>query len=294
MDRVGVDIGGSTVRAALVDEHGYVLRSDRRALSATGFDDVVTAAAALVRAVSHDAGPVGVAVAGMLRGGVVVNAPNLGWREQPLGDALKLALGGRPVRLVNDLSAAAWGEHVAGASRGVADVLTVFVGTGVGSAIIAGGRLLQGATGVAAELGHVKVTLDGGRPCGCGQRGCLEAYAGGGNLRRWMAELGLAGEAADLERLAVGGDPKARALYAEAFDALALAIANQVTVLNPKLVVLGGGVLARCPGAVERIRAVIQARAAGPAASAVQVVSSALGDDSGLVGAAVLSADARV
>ena len=211
----------------------------------------------------------GVGAAGQLRGstGIVAVAPNLGWREVPLGELLSKRLA-RPVRVVNDLKAAAWGERCAGAALGQRDVYTVFVGSGVGSAVIANGRLVFGATGVAGELGHVKV-VPGGRRCGCGEDGCLEAYAGGHNLIAQMREAIEANAAtalltrvngdldlltaAVLEEVAAEGDPVAVRIYEQAVTFLGQAIANQVTVLNPAQLIPGRGVLLHSPRTYDRI-----------------------------------------
>jgi glucokinase len=293
---LGVDLGGSTARAAVVDEAtGGIVASAKETWAERTPAAVIAQTAALINglAVTHQlkAPTVGVGFAGMLRGSVVVNAPNLGWRDVNLGDALAQAIG-KSVTLVNDLSAAAWGEYSAGCAKGAADTFTVFVGTGVGSAIISNGLLLSGASQVAAEFGHVKLMATGGRRCGCGQDGCLEAYVGGGPLSEWMKQEGLSGSAADLEALAQGGNPTAKAMYDFAVEHLALAIANQVTVLNPAVLVLGGGVLSRCPGMVQRIRHVVSTRATVASREALRIEMAVLGDDSGLVGAALLTAKA--
>lgn len=290
---LGVDLGGTTARAAVVDRaSGRIVASARETWTDRSVEGVVRETARLVNALkaAHPtvSGPVGVGLAAMLRGPVVVNAPNLGWREVDVGGPLAAAIG-LPVRLVNDLSAAAWGEYAAGAAKGATDSFTVFVGTGVGSAIITRGALVEGATQVAAEFGHVKLLPTGGRRCGCGQDGCLEAYMGGAKLAEWMKEEGLQGAASELEAQAKAGNATAARLYDFAVGHLALAIANQVTVLNPGVLVLGGGVLSRCPGMVQRVREVVAARATVASAAAVRVELAKLGDDSGLVGAALLS-----
>lgn len=290
---LGVDIGGTNARAAVVERATGVLRSSARSpLTDRSPAGVVATVRELVAGVvaGHAVGDtaVGVGFAGMLRGGVVVNAPNLGWREVDFAGPLAQALG-RPVTLVNDLSAAAWGELEAGAARGARDTFTVFVGTGVGSAIIINGALVSGATGVAGEFGHTKVVAEAGRRCGCGELGCLEAYMGGARLGEWMAEAGVSGTPADLERLAEQGVAPARRLYDFAVGHLALAIANQVTVLNPSVVVLGGGVLSHCPGMVRRITDVVMSRACAAARVGLTVSLAKLGDDAGLVGAALLA-----
>jgi len=292
MKALGVDIGGTNARAAVVDsETGTLLHAAKESWSDREPSAVVETVGALIDRVAKAAGSddakIGVGFAGMLDGNRVVNAPNLGWRDVDFGQMLA-ARTGRSVRLINDLSAAAWGEFSVGAAKGVTDSLTVFAGTGVGSAIISNGALLAGASGVSGEFGHIKVVLEGGRPCGCGQTGCLEAYMGGANLEEWMREVGLVGNAADLERQAGQGVVKARELYDFAVNHLGLAVANLVTVLNPAVVVLGGGVLANCPGMVKRVTELVAKRANAPAAKKVRVVMASLGDDAGLVGAALL------
>jgi len=290
---LGVDIGGTNARAAIVEvATGRLVTSAKEAWADRTPANVVSVVHSLVAKVSagHELNgvAVGVGFAGMLRGDVVVNAPNLGWRDVDFGAPLASALG-RRVRLVNDLSAAAWGELKAGAARGASDSFTVFVGTGVGSAIISGGVLLSGATGVAGEFGHTKLLPDGGRLCGCGEYGCLEAYMGGAKLTAWMGESGIFGTPADLERLALEGAAPAKGLYDFAVGHLALAIANQVTVLNPGVVVLGGGVLMRCPGVVKRVTDVVMTRASVASRSGLRIQLAELGDNSGLVGAALLA-----
>lgn len=289
---LGLDIGGTNARAAVIERaSGKVASSAKALLPERSVAAVVKTAAELVTKLGAQLpaeAPVGVGVAGMVRGDVVVNAPNLGWRDVDLGGPLRAALG-RPVKLVNDLSAAAWGEFMAGAAKGATDSFTVFVGTGVGSAIISNRQLVSGASGVAGEFGHLKLVAEGGRACGCGEHGCLEAYMGGAKLTEWMTESGLSGTPSDLERLALQGETIAKGLYDFAVGHLALAIANQVTVLNPGVVVLGGGVLTKCPGMVRRLTDVVFSRACAAARANLRVELAALGDDSGLVGAALLA-----
>jgi glucokinase len=214
---------------------------------------------------------------------------------------------GLPVRVANDLSAAAVGEHAFGAARGAADALVVFVGSGVGAGLILGGRLYEGAYGVAAELGHVKVrppkSLQKERICGCGEWSCLEAYAGGvhvGARVREDANAGLADRvkalAGDVARISAGtveaayaeGDLYARELWGELGELLGVAIANAATLLNPARVVLGGGVLLGCPNLARIVRAQVMDKTARAARAGVEVVAAELGDDAGLIGAALL------
>lgn len=234
---------------------------------------------------------------------MVAVAPNLGWRNVPFGQMLAAALG-RPVRVVNDSTAAAWGELVAGAGRGAQDVYVVYVGSGVGSSIIYGGEIVRGSSGMAGELGHIKVE-PGGRRCGCGEQGCLEAYAGGRNLILQMREALEAGQQTSLEKRcggdpallnpaileqeALAGDPVARRIYDRATGHLALAVANQVTVLNPSRLILGGGVLNHTTAMRDRVREGVARFSSRTSAAAVKVVNAELGDDSGIIGAALLA-----
>jgi len=306
---LGIDVGGTNARAAVVDAQGQILSVAKKALSDRSPPAVVAAiAAAVEEAVRGCQQPVhgcGIGVAGMLIGetGVVAVAPNLGWRNVPIRELLNRALG-RPVRVVNDLTAAAWGELKGGAGRGAQDVLVVFAGSGVGSAIIIHGALHTGTSGVAGEIGHVKVEPDG-RLCGCGMTGCLEAYAGGHNLITQMRELVNAGQGAallakvdgDVSRLnpavlevvAAEGDPAASALFERTARYLAMTVANQVTMLNPERLILGGGVLSHTPLLRQRISEGIARWSTVTSRNTVQVLMAELGDDSGIIGAALLA-----
>ena len=309
MPTLGIDLGGTFARAAVVDAKGKIVASSKTALTerspAAVVEAIADAAAIAIQSAGVRVESAGVGAAGQIQGdtGLLMVGPNLGWRNVPLGAMLQERLGYK-VRVVNDLSAAAWGELNAGAGRGAHDMLTVFVGSGVGSAIIAGGKLVGGAGGVAGELGHIKV-VPNGRRCGCGELGCLEAYVGGHNLIAQTREL-LAtgrsqvlreltgGEAArvtpvTLEHAAEAGDAEAREVYERAGLMLAMAVANQVTVLNPARLILGGGVLTHCPGLRRRVLEGVQAFASNTSREGLLIAEAELGDDSGLIGAALLA-----
>jgi glucokinase len=313
----GVDLGGTNVRAAAVDaETGEIVAAHKDLLQVRSPAEVVEAIRHALGEASEAAslelgaaGGVGVGVAGQCLGstGVVLNAPNLGWRDVPFGDLLRTAIG-VPVRIANDLSVAAWGEKRFGAARGLDDVVVVFVGTGVGAGMILGGRLHEGAQGVAGEFGHVKVrpVRPGTAPrcCGCGEHGCLEAYTSGVNVAARVREELAAGvvtsvrdlvggdlarvNAAHVDEAYQAGDAYARALWDEVADLLGTAVANLVTVLNPARLILGGGVLARCPSLASLVRARFDATVSRSATKELTVERAWLGDDAGVVGAAVL------
>jgi glucokinase len=314
---LGVDLGGTNARAAVVDvDSGEIVAAHKEPLrdrDPVKVVDVVrhalVEAAGAARVPVSGAGSVGVGVAGQCLGatGVVLNAPNLGWRDVPFGDLLRGAVG-VPVRIANDLSVAAWGEKRFGAAKGIDDVVLVFVGSGVGSGLILGGRLHEGAQGVAGEFGHIKVRRSRpgtpARSCGCGQEGCLEAYTSGMNVAaRIREEIAAGAETAvlalasgDLARVSAShvddayraGDAYARALWEEVADLLGPAIANLVTLLNPARLILGGGVLLGAPALAGLVRERFDAAVSRSATKGLSIERAWLGDDAGVVGAAVL------
>ena len=270
--------------------------------------------AALVEGLLDEAGvrgeavPVGIGLAGMLRGtsGIVAQSPHLGWRNVSLGDMMRTRLGERHrVVVENDVNAITWGEFVMGAGRDVPDVLAVYIGTGIGGGAVCDGRLLRGGTGCAVEIGHTKVVWDdSARRCACGLKGCVEAYAGGEPLqRRVRAELaggarsaavGIAGspEAVNpghLDAAAAEGDEYALNLWQEIGPLVGVALANAVTLFNPNRLILGGGVLSRTPVLEEHIIAALEVAINPPAQEDLGIENAALGDDAGVVGSALLA-----
>ncbi len=314
---LGVDLGGTNARAAVVDaDTGEIVAAHKEPLRDRAPERVVEhvkhAVAEATAAAACDAascGSVGVGVAGQCLGasGLVLNAPNLGWRDVPFGRMLEAALA-LPVRVANDLSVAAWGEKKFGAAKGLDDVVLVFVGSGVGSGLILGGRLHQGAQGVAGEFGHVKVRpvrpATQVRRCGCGERGCLEAYTSGMNVAARVREEIAAGAQTAVRELAGGDlsrvnatlvddaygrrDAYAVGLWGEVGEILGVAIANLVTLLNPSRVILGGGVLLGCPNLAALARRHFDEAVSRSAMKGLSLERAWLGDDAGVIGAAVL------
>lgn len=312
---IGIDLGGTNLRVAVVDGRGTVRKVMKQKLTekqpSLVAEQLATlskeALAALKIPLARVAG-VGVGVAGQVSGssGVVIVGPNLGWRDVRFGALVTRALG-RPARVVNDLSAAVWGEARAGSARGANDALMAFVGSGVGSGLVLAGKLYEGGGGIAGELGHIKV-MPGGRRCGCGENGCLEAYVGGANLRARLTELVAEGRgkgvvkaargdkgdlhAGTLDLAAEAGDPEAIALREEAARMLGVAIGNLVTVLNPGKLILGGGVLGGAPGLRTHMVEWVRKSASRAHLGQLSIVDAQLGDDAGVVGAALLGLEA--
>jgi glucokinase len=294
---VGIDLGGSTLRAALVDNAHAIVARHRELLDEPRDPQTIVDKVARVVEGLAPSGPVGIGIAAMLsdREGTVANSPHLRWRDVPFGRLLAARLGDRPLLITNDVNAIIWGEYVAGAARGCRDVLGVYVGTGIGGGVIANGQLVEGVTNSAGEIGHTKVRWGAGAAaCQCGQRGCIEAYLGGSYLLARIArETGTAGTPADVDRLAAAGDPWARALWQELAPLLSITLGNAVALLNPERLVLGGGVLARTPTLVAMVREHMAETTNGPSWGPLSVVLAELGDDAGLVGAAHLAKTTR-
>jgi glucokinase len=250
---------------------------------------------------------VGVACAGQIHPetGTVVYAPNLKWRDVPLASELRKRLGVR-LTVENDVRAAAWGEFAHGAGAGARSLVAVFVGTGVGSGAVLNGAIWRGADNGAGELGHTQVVWDG-LPCPCKQRGCLEQYVSGSGFQR---RLGLAladgvptclAEAtqSDPARLtasmvqvaAEAGDRFAREVWQDAERFLTLGVANYVTLLNPEVLVLGGGVIETVPRLFQTASTGVP-RLTTILARGLQIERAKLGDWSGVVGVAALASEA--
>lgn len=233
--------------------------------------------------------------------GIVYSPPNMaGWGTVPLQAMLEEALG-LPVRLINDANAAALGEFSFGAGRGSSTLVYITISTGIGGGVIVDGRLLEGASGTAGEIGHM--TIDRTGPvCPCGNVGCLEAIASGTSIaRRFNAAL-TAGErsarhgpeparAEDVARLAREGDQLAAAVMREAAEAVGIGVINAVHLFNPDTVVLGGGVTQVGDLLFAPVRELLRQRAMRLPAESVRVIPAGLGDNVGLVGAGVAPRD---
>ncbi|MDO5668803.1 MAG: ROK family protein [Corynebacterium sp.] len=293
MNTVGFDIGGTQCRAAVVDAAGHVL--DRRAVPTPGtvheLDDTIAGMLADL-CTTHDIDAVGLAVAGFLDSEreIVRFAPHLPWRDAPVRRDLSQRLG-LPVVLEHDANSAAWGEYRFGSARDADTWVFFAVGTGIGAALMINGQLFRGAHGTAPEFGHLTV-VPGGRVCSCGKAGCLERYASGTALADTAFEnglpAGLSGQA--IMSLARSGDERARAVLDDFARWLGQGLAMVTDVLDPELIVLGGGVVADADLFLPAACATLGQRVVGAGHRPLPVVGTAkLGADAGMIGVADLA-----
>ena len=303
---IGVDIGGTNILAGVVGESGEIVATTRRATDASDPAQIEVLVAEAVRQLmaGRDVEGVGVAAAGFVSSDrrKLLFAPNIAWRDHPLAERLE-ALIQRPVVIENDANAAAWAEYRFGNGRGVSDMVMLTLGTGLGGAVVADGRLVRGAFGAAAELGHMKI-VPGGHYCGCGQEGCWEAYASGTALAKLaqsiavtdpngaMHMVDLAGgepiSGAHVTAAARVGDPVAIRLLRRFGKYLGIGIATLTAVVDTEIVVVGGGIATAAadlilPSARKTFLGSLSGRGYR---GELRIITAALANDAGIIGAA--------
>lgn len=294
MTAIGIDVGGTNVRSAVVAADGTVRRQQRDATPDLGLTPATRVARLasvigelVARLDTDDATlPVGVGIAGAVDDdGVLVFGPNLGIEGHQVRAPIEEAVG-RTVAFVNDASAATWAEHRVGGGAGLDDVVLLTLGTGVGGGAVVGGVLLEGAHGIAGEFGHT-IVREGGARCPCGRRGCLEAYAAG-------ARFALDDRPGSDVVVAAGqGDERARAHLDGVARWLGVGIANAVASFDPAVVLIGGGAGQKVfDGIADVLRVTLDELLVGSGhRPAPPIRAATLGDDAGVVGAALLALD---
>jgi glucokinase len=293
---IGVDVGGTTVKAGLFDSDGLdYCSSERPTPRHLGPDAVIETAIhaiAELQAQVPDAErlrAVGLVVPGVVDAeqGIAVYAANIGWQQLPLRQIVAEAVG-LPVVVDHDVRAAGLAELELGAGRGLQDMLFVALGTGIAAAVITRGQLSAGATGRAGELGHLPVFPEG-EWCACGQRGCTETYASAAALsRRYSAASGISDvPAQEVISRAAAGDPIADAVFEDAITALGRALVSYVLLMDPELILIGGGMAASGTALLEPLTREVQAGLAWRQAPAI--LNGRFAGDAGRRGAALLA-----
>jgi len=311
---LAVDIGGTKILSAIISSEGEIIaREYRLALADEGPQAVINR---VLLAIDHtldqsnmelcDLDSISIAAAGAIdyEKGIVTLSPNLpGWRDIPLRDMVRERFRADSW-LINDANAAALGEHHYGAGRGVKNLVFITVSTGIGGGIIIDNRLYSGTSGSAGEIGHTTVDINGPR-CSCGNVGCLELLASGAAIAREAAKRISQGDRSSLSEIMAGrienitaekvslaaqsGDSLALEVIAVAAGYLGVGIANLVNIFNPEVIIIGGGVANMGDLLFEPVRKEVSERAYQLAAQAVRIVPAQLGEDAGVLGAAVFA-----
>lgn len=311
---LGIDLGGTKIVGGVVDAAHQILgRAKRPTPAREGAAAILEALVAVARAAMEEAGVgpadlagVGVGSPGPLDAdaGIILFSPNMNVRDFALGPDLSRELG-RPVLVQNDVRVAGYGEFRLGAGRGYQEILAAFVGTGIGGCVIQQGRIRTGVTGNAGEIGHVIVKADGPL-CGCGGRGCLEALASRTAITRRVRKAVRKGVPTSLSRLLSSKNSQLKskdlAVAVQSGDAVAiqeahraarflgLALGGLINLIGPEIVIIGGGVTEALGDSwFELVAATARNQAMADPKGQVKIERSALGDDAGLLGAALMA-----
>jgi len=309
---IGIDVGGTKVAAGLVDARGEIHARSRTPMVANdavrGLAAVTSSIAELQRSSGNLDAPraIGICAPGPLNpiSGVIINPPNLpGWHNFPLGDALRRIYPGAAVKIDNDANAAALAEAKWGAGRGYHNVFYATIGTGIGTGIVFNGNIYHGRTGSAAEGGHMGVDPNGPL-CPCGKRGCIEILVSGPAIARRARQklqenpksILLENAGGDLQAVTseivaqayATGDAVAKVVLAETFDLLAYWLGNIVDLLEPDVIVIGGGVSTMLAPFLDEIRERWRGATLNPYPLQIPLVLAHYKEDAGIAGAAAL------
>lgn len=325
MIRLGVDLGGTNIAVGIVNEKFEIVHKDSVPTGATRpAEEIVADIAALCKKVVADASytledvaAIGIAAPGSIdsKAGTVEYANNLPFRHFPITSLLREYMGlNIPIFVENDANAAAWGEALAGAAKGTSDSVMVTLGTGVGGGVIINGKLFTGSNGAGAELGHMVIVKDG-VPCSCGRKGCWEAYSSATALIRMtnekIAQYQAEGKETVMTELAKAkgrvtgrtpfdgkraGDAAACEVLDQYIAYLACGIINLINIFQPEILSIGGGISGEGQGLIDALMPYIKSEAYGADAAdsskATKICIAKLGNDAGIIGAAVLGLDA--
>lgn len=309
--RIGVDVGGTNVKIALVDLQGSIIYSNSVPTRAEmGYeytiDNMKQAITDLMKETKTDKnviGGIGFGFPGQIdyEKGIVRLAPNIpGWVEVPIAAMIEKEFG-IPTRVDNDVRCAALGELNYGAGVGCENLICITVGTGIGSGLIINGKLVRGANNAAGELGHIKLQMNGGPLCGCGDFGCLEAFASGPAIVAMAEEYIKGGKSTKYREMAnhgitpfivaeaaKQGDAVAQRIFTIVGEYIGIGLTSVVNLLNPEKIIIGGGVADAGDILFNPIRETLQKRAMKIAGSTVQIVPAQLGNTAGVIGASML------
>ena len=311
-NRIGIDVGGTNVKIALVDVKGKIVYSNSVPTRAEmGYEYTVNNIKQAIydllketKLTTKDIEGIGFGFPGQVdyKAGIVRNAPNIpGWVEVPIAklieDEFKI-----PTRVDNDVRCAALGELNYGAVKGCENLICITVGTGIGSGLILNGKLVRGASNAAGEIGHIKLQMNGGPICGCGDTGCLEAFASGPSIVAMAEDYIKGGKSTKFREMANGspitpyivceaakaGDPVAQRIFTIMGEYIGIGLASVVNLLNPEKIIVGGGVADAGDILLKPMTEALKKRAMKIAGSAVEIVPAQLGNTAGVIGSSLL------
>lgn len=309
--RIGVDVGGTNIKLALVDNQGNISFSDTIPTRAEmGYEYTVNAMIEAIRNIINNSKISSGSVEGIGFGfpgqidytnGIVRHTTNIpGWDDIPLSKIIEKEFN-IPTRIDNDVRCATIGEFYYGAGKGCQNLVCITVGTGIGGGIILNGKIIRGASNSAGEIGHMKLNMNDGPLCGCGDRGCFEAFVSGPSIVSMAQEYISGGKSTKYRELANPditpyivaqaanqGDAVAKRIFTIMGEYLGIGLANTVNLLNPEKIIIGGGVAEAGDVLFDPIRETINKRALAISAEAVQIVPAQLGNTAGLIGASLL------
>ncbi len=310
-ERIGIDVGGTNVKIALVDNKGKIIYSNSIPTRAEmGYEYTINnmkeSITELIKETKSDPKnieSIGFGFPGQIdyQKGIVRLAPNIpGWVNVPIAEIMEKEFG-IPTRVDNDVRCAALGELNYGAGQGCDNLICITVGTGIGSGLVINGKLVRGASNAAGEIGHIKLDMNGGPLCGCGDRGCLEAFASGPSIVALAEEYIKGGKSTKYRELAnpditpyivseaaKQGDPVAKRIFTIVGEYIGIGLASVVNLLNPEKIIIGGGVAAAGDLLLTPIKESLIKRAMPIAGSAVEIVPAQLGNSAGVIGASLL------
>ena len=309
--KIGVDVGGTNVKVALVDKSGSIVYSDTVPTRAEmGYEYTISNIIKAIQSLMKESKTskdliegIGFGFPGQIDcdNGIVRLAPNIpGWIDIPIADIVSKEFG-IPVKVDNDVRCAALAELNFGAGKGAKNMICITVGTGIGSGLIINGKLVRGASNAAGELGHIKLQMHDGPICGCGDTGCLEAFASGPAIVAMAEEYIKGGKSTKYRELAnpditpyivaeaaKQGDVVAKKIFETIGSYIGIGLASVVNLLNPEKVVIGGGVADAGDLLFIPIKETLKKRTMPIQGSAVEVVHAELGNTAGVIGASLL------
>lgn len=309
--RIGIDIGGTNIKVALVSKNGDITYSNTiPTRSEMGYEYTINNIKQAITTLMNETKTnksniegIGFGFPGQVdyKTGIVKNLPNIpGWTEVPIAQIIEKEFG-IPTKIDNDVRCAALGELNFGAGKGCENLICITVGTGIGSGIILNGKLVRGASNAAGEIGHIKLFPQGDKLCGCGDYGCLEAYVSGPSIVEMATDYLKGGKSTKYREMAQGditpyivaqaamqGDGVAKRIFTIMGEYLGTGLASVVNLLNPEKIIIGGGVAECGDLLLAPVKETLLKRAMAISANAVEIVPAKLGNTAGVIGSSLL------